>query len=58
MEIGMRVLFICGRGKIDKAVDTLKQRLKGAVDLDTLGSLREIDSYFSRGNSYDKCVIL
>lgn len=54
----MRVLFICGQGKIENAIPTLKQRLKGAVELDTLGSLREIDGYFSRGHSFDKCVVL
>ena len=54
----MRVLFICGHGKIENAIPNIKQRLKGAVELDTLGSLREIDSYFSKGHTFDKCVVL
>jgi cellulose biosynthesis protein BcsQ len=54
----MRVLFICGHGKIDVAVASLKKRLQGSVDLDTLGNLSELDSYFAKGQTFDKCVVL
>lgn len=54
----MRVLFICGKGQILRAVDTIEKRLKGSVDLDRLESLDDLEDYFSRGKQFDKCVVL
>lgn len=54
----MRVLFICGKGGMDRAVPAIRKKLGGAVELDTLERLDELDSYFAKGKIFDKCVVL
>lgn len=54
----MRVLFICGTGQILRAVDAIEKRLKGSVELDRLEKLDDLDDYFSKGQQFDKCVVL
>lgn len=54
----MRVLFICGQIVIEKAVPAIKRKLNGAIELDTLSNLEELGRYFSKGHTFDKCVVL
>lgn len=54
----MRVLFICGKGNIERAIPVVQKKLNGAIELDTLGSLDELDRYFAKGHTFDKCLVL
>lgn len=54
----MRVLFICGKGNIERAIPVVQKKLNGAIELDTLGSLDELDRYFAKGHMFDKCLVL